>query len=299
MKNIVIIGSNGLLGQSMVRKFNDTYDIMCCSVERENYNPELADEKYFTLDITNRTDVKSFFRKIEPDVIINTAAFTDVDGCEDKVELCWEVNSRSLENIIEASKEFSPLLVQISTDYIFDGRDAPYRENDTPNPEGFYGRSKLAAERIVGYSSLEYIIARTQILYGTGHRVKKNFALWVIDKLQNKQKIRVVNDQIGNPTFVDDLSEAVYRLIGVEEFGIFHVSGKEECNRYEFAISIAELFDLDKSLIKETTTSQLTQKAPRPMNSKFILDKLFNRIDWLPLDIKNGLKELKKQLKMM
>jgi dTDP-4-dehydrorhamnose reductase len=274
-----------------------SYDILGCSIESENYNSTLPNEKYFTLDITDRAEVKSFFLNIEPDIIINAAAFTDVDGCEEKVEISWDINSRSLEYVVEAVKEFSPLLVQISTDYVFDGRDAPYREDDTPNPEGFYGRSKLAAERIVRESSLDYIIARTQVLYGTGNKVKNNFALWVINKLREKEKIRVVYDQIGNPTYVDDLSEAIYRLIEAEEYGVFHVSGKEKCNRHEFALAIADIFKLDKSLIEEATTPELAQRAPRPMNSTFVLDKLYNRIDWLPSGIQSGLKRLKEQLK--
>ncbi len=296
VKTIVVLGSNGLLGQSIVRKFKNAYNIIGSSIEQHNINPKLPGEQYFSLDITNRKEVKKTLVRIKPDIIINAAAFTDVDGCEEKVDLCWGVNSRGLECIIDACTDFSPLLVQVSTDYVFDGNNAPYSEDDLPNPEGFYGKSKLAAERFVNESTLEYIIARTQILYGSGLDIKKNFALWVIEKLRNKQKIYVVNDQIGNPTYVDDLSEAIFKLIDLEEFGVFHIAGEEKCSRYEFALSIAEQFNFDKSLIEETTTHKLNQKAPRPMDSSFNLDKLYNRIDWLPGGLKSGLQRLKKQL---
>jgi dTDP-4-dehydrorhamnose reductase len=296
MVKIVIIGSNGLLGQSLVKRFNQKYDVYGCSIEPKNYTNFLLNENYFKLDITSRTDVKNFFLSIQPDIVINAAAYTNVDKCEEDREACWAVNTRSVENIVEACKVFSPILVYLSTDYVFDGKNAPYHENDIPNPHGFYGKSKLAGEKVVKENILEYIIIRTQILYGIGKNVKKNFVLWVKDKLSNNQKIQVVNDQIGNPTYVDDVSEAIFKLLDLNEYGIFHVSGKEKCTRYEFAKKIAEVFNLEESLIEEITSSELKQKAPRPMNSTFVLDKLFNKTNWLPNDILNGLNKLKRQL---
>jgi len=296
MLKILIIGSNGLLGQSLVKRFNQGFDVYGCSIEPENYTNFLLSENYFKLDITSRTNVKDFFLSIQPDIIINAAAYTNVDKCEEEQDQCWAVNARSLEIIVEACKVFSPILVHISTDYIFDGKNSPYKENDIPNPHGFYGKSKLAAEKTVKESMLEYIIVRTQILYGTGNKIGKNFVTWVLNKLRNKESIRVVNDQIGNPTFVDDISEAIFKLLEEKEFGVFHVSGKEECNRYDFSKKIAKIFDLDGGLIEEISTIDLKQKAPRPMNSTFILDKLFNKTGWLPNDISKGLSKLKKQL---
>lgn len=296
MDKILVIGSNGLLGQSLVKRFNQDFDVYGCSIEPDNYTSFLLNENYFKLDITNRSDVKNFFLSIQPDIIINAAAYTNVDKCEEERDLCWAVNARSLENIVEACKVFSPILIHISTDYIFDGKNAPYKENDIPNPHGFYGKSKLSAEKAVKESMLEYIIIRTQILYGTGNKIGNNFVTWVIDKLKKNEAIRVVNDQIGNPTFVDDVSEAIYRLLELNEFGVFHVSGNQECSRYEFSKTIAEVFNLDDTLIEEITTSELNQKAPRPMNSTFIMDKLYNKTGWLPNNISLGLENLKKQI---
>lgn len=296
MKKILVIGSNGLLGQSIVKRFNSSYDVYGCSIEPENYTNFLLNENYFRLDITSRTDVKNFFLSIQPDIVVNAAAYTNVDKCEEDRETCWSVNARSLENIIEACSVFMPILVQISTDYVFDGKNAPYKENDIPNPHGFYGKSKLAAEKVIRESALEYIILRTQILYGTGEKVKNNFVLWVLEKLKNNQKIQVVNDQIGNPTYVEDVSECIFKLLELNEYGVYHISGSEECNRFTFAKKIAEVFNLDTSLIQEISTSELKQKAPRPMNSTFILDKLFNKTAWLPSNVLNGLNKMKQRL---
>ena len=112
MLKILILGSNGLLGQSLIKRFNQGFDVYGCSIEPENYTNFLLNENYFKLDITSRTNVKDFFLSIQPDIIINAAAYTNVDKCEEEHDQCWAVNARSLENIVEACKEFSPILDQ-------------------------------------------------------------------------------------------------------------------------------------------------------------------------------------------
>ena len=294
MKKVVVFGSNGLLGQNLVTRFNSDYDVTGCSLETTSY--ALADIPYLKVDMINRSEITEFLLSSKPDIIINAAAYTDVDGSEKDRELCWNTNVRAVENIIDVAESFKPLLVQISSDYVFDGEMGDYRETDTPNPNGNYSRSKMAAENIIIASNLEYIIARTQVLYGSGNRVRLNFATWVISRLKNNQNIKVVSDQVGNPTYIDDLSESIFRLINNKEYGLFHISGSEKISRYDFARKIAKVFSFDESVIEKITTEQLQQAAPRPMNSTFIIDKLVNRIDWEPGDIESGLKRLKEKL---
>ena len=296
MKKILVIGSNGLLGQSIVKKFNRHYEITGCSLEQENYNSVYSFHEYFQLDITKRSEVRNFFSHHKPDIIINAAAYTNVDKCEDERKLCWEINVKGVENILEVSESFSPVFLQISSDYIFDGSTGPYREIDDPKPLGYYGFCKLAAEKLLRACGLEYLIIRTAILYGNGYKVRPNYVTWVINELKHGKKIDVVNDQHGNPTFVDDLSETIYRLLDKDAYGIFHVSGRESCSRYDFALKIAKIFELNSDLIQETTSDKLDQKTPRPMNSSFVLYKLHNTIDWLPSNVEDGLIKLKKQL---
>ena len=294
MKKAVIFGSNGLLGQNLVSRFSSAYEVIACSLEPSNFS--LIDIPYHKVDMINRSDVNDLLLAEKPDIIINAAAYTDVDGSEKERELCWNTNVRAVENIIDAAESFKPLLVQISSDYVFDGTQGDYKETDETNPNGNYAHSKMAAENIVVSNDLEYIIARTQVLYGTGNKVKLNFATWVISRLNHNQKIQVVSDQVGNPTLIDDLSESIFRLIESKEYGLFHVSGSEKISRYNFAKKIAEVFSLDDSLIEKITTSELKQAAPRPMNSTFINDKLVNRIDWEPGNIESGLKRLKEKM---
>ena len=145
-------------------------------------------------------------------------------------------------------------------------------------------------------SDLEYIIARTQVLFGTGKNIRPNFVTWVVNQLSQKKKIRIVDDQIGSPTYAPDFCEAIDRLLQNEAYGLFHVSGAEIISRYDFALKIAEVFDLDASLIERIKTEDLKQKAPRPMNSAFKIYKLINYTGWEPHSLTEALQLLKKEL---
>ena len=274
-KKVVITGSNGLLGQAMVKIFRKNYFVIGCDLAGESFNTKFPENKYIQLDLTQREKVEKSLTEIKPEIIINTAAFTDVDKCEEKCEFCWTTNVRTVENLIESVRDFSPIFVQISTDYIFDGKSGSYRESSEANPISYYGKTKLAAEKVVRGSGLEYIIARSMILYGIGEKIRDNFFTWVFDQLKSGNKIKVVNDQRGNPTLADDLSEAIVKLLEKDEYGIFHVSGSEVCSRYEFAKKIVDVFKLDGKLIEEVDSSVFKQTAARPVNSSkigFILE---------------------------
>lgn len=295
MQKLLIFGSNGLLGQNLVKRFIDEFNIFAASLEADNYIPDLIGQ-YDSLDFSNRSQTKELIERIKPDVIINAAAFTNVDACEDEREKCWAANVRAVENILESAGPYKPVLVHISTDYVFDGFDGPYRETDQPNPRGNYARSKRAAENIIQSGNLEYLIIRTQVLYGTGRNVRPNFVTWLIDQLGSGKKARIVDDQIGNPSYAPDVSEAIFRLLAKKRYGLFHVSSPDSVSRYDFARLICQVFDLDEELIERTTSDQFVQKAPRPMNSSFVIDKLVNYTGWEPHKVHDALILLKKEL---
>jgi len=295
MNRILVLGSNGLLGQAIQLAFNKDYQVYASSVEDHSF---LASEqaRYIQADLTSRAEVRELVIWANPDVIINTAAYTNVDGCEQEREQCWAVNVLALENIIEAPYIKKPILVQISTDYVFDGEKGAYRETDIPNPRGNYARSKMAAENIISSSEFEYIIARTQVLYGTGVNVRANFVTWLVQALGEQNTVQIVDDQIGNPTYTPDLAEAVLRLLEAKAFGVYHISGIDRISRYDFATLVSEVFGLDTGLIQKIHTEELQQKAPRPMNSTFSTDKLYNNINWLPRPTEKALKHLKAEM---
>jgi len=296
MEKALILGSNGLLGQSLVEEFKQSYDLIAVSRGLKNKSM-IDDSQYFSVDITHRSEMLDLLQEHRPDVIINAAAYTNVDGCEKEKEACWDANVHAVENIIDGANAFPTILVHISSDYVFDGMKGSYVEEDSLYPLGSYARSKMAAENIVTNSPMNHIIARTQVLYGFGREIRLNFATWVLRRLSAGENIRVVIDQIGNPTLVDDLSESIFRLLQKQEYGLFHVCGPETLSRYDFALKIAEVFDLKADLIERAITADLDQSSPRPLNSSFIIDKLVNRIDWEPHGVYEGLKELKSKLK--
>lgn len=295
-KNILLTGANGLLGQKTAELFrNETSHELILTDLHEN----AFDSKgfnYFSMDITKKEEVKNAIKKYEPDVIINTAAFTNVDACESEREMCWKVNTDAVKNLIIASRFNSSKIVQISTDYVFDGKKGNYTEQSKPNPLSFYGKSKLAAENALITSGVDYTIIRTMILYGTGINIRPNFALWLINMLTNENPVKIVDDQFGMPTISDDLAWGLVKIINLNKQGIYHICGSEYCSRYEFAVKLAEIFKLNENLIIPIKTSELNQPAPRPLKSSFVLLKAQTDLNLKPLNVTEGLNFLKTQL---
>jgi dTDP-4-dehydrorhamnose reductase len=298
-KKILLTGANGLLGQKTAEIFSRETDHELLLTDLGPKAEEPRRYKYTTLDLTHKEEVKELIKKFKPDIIINTAAFTNVDGCELERELSWRVNADAVKNLIIASRFNSTKIIHISTDYIFDGKTGYYDENATPNPKSFYGKAKLAGENALLSSGVNYAILRTMILYGTGKNIRPNFVLWMIQKLQNNEPVNIVDDQYGQPTMVDDLALAVLRVVEREGTGIYNVSGSEYLNRYEFALKLAEIFGFDRKLIIPIKTKDLHQAAERPMNSSFITIKTETELGIKPLNVTEGLYLLKSQLGLM
>jgi dTDP-4-dehydrorhamnose reductase len=295
-KKILITGANGLLGQKVYELFrNETsHKLILTDLHPDSF--AFPEAEYFSMDITAKDAVKDAVRKYLPDVIINTAAYTDVDGCETDRELSWKVNVDAVKNFIIASRINSCKIVQISTDYVFDGISGNYDEYSKPNPLNYYGKSKLAAENALISGGVDYTIVRTMILYGKGENVKPNFALWLIDKLGSNQSVRIVDDQFGMPTIVDDLAWALVKIVNLDKRGIYHVCGSEYLSRFEFAVKLSEVFGFDEDLILPVKTSDLNQAAERPMKSSFVLLKSQTELGIKPLNVTEGLHLLKIQL---
>jgi dTDP-4-dehydrorhamnose reductase len=297
MKRILVCGANGLLGQrlSLMLSTQNNYEVLNTSVERSFVFDKMLFD-YNQLDITNRSDVKSLISSYQPDVILNAAAATNVDWCESHHEEAWKANVNAVENLAEASRKVGAKLIHVSTDYIFDGKYGPYDEAAQPNPIGYYGKTKLASENAVLVAEISHTILRTIVLYGNGINVKANFALWVINNLKAGKQITVVDDQLGNPTFVSDLAMAMIKAFELNREGIFHIGGGDQLSRYDFALQAAEVFGFDASLIKRIKTSDLMQASPRPMVSGFITLKAETQLGLRFLKSKEGLTLLKHEL---
>jgi dTDP-4-dehydrorhamnose reductase len=271
------------------------YEVLNTSIERSFvFDNRLLD--YTQLDITLRSDVKSLASSFQPNVIINAAAATNVDWCESNREETWKINVTGVENLVEATRKVGAKLIHVSTDYVFDGKNGPYDEEAKPNPIGYYGKTKLASENAIRAAEIPHVIIRTIVLYGTGINVKANFALWVINSLKSGKPITVVDDQHGNPTYVDDLAMALIKTFEMNREGTFHIGGGEFLSRYDFAMRATEIFNLDASLVKRIKTNDLNQASPRPMLSGFITLKAETQLGMHFLNITEGLTLLKREL---
>lgn len=294
---VLVIGSNGLLGQKvaelLVRGSPST--VFLASLETKPIVP-LDTTEYTQVDITQRKEVKDLVGSLEPDVIVNCAAMTNVDACEHERELAWRINVGAVEHLIEAARKNNAKIVHVSSDYIFDGKLGPYAEDDRPEPVSYYGKTKLASENALRTSGLDHIIARTMVLYGYAPGVKPNFALWLIESLEKKSAVRVVDDQLGNPTLVDDLAYGLVRAIELGRSGIFNIAGRDIVSRFDFARTLAKVFGFDAALISPVKTAQLRQPAPRPLKSGLITLKAEVELGFKPSTVEDGLRVLKSQL---
>ena len=296
-KRILITGSNGLLGQKLVDLLagNESYETFA-TAKGENRLIVSEGYSYLEMDITDASQVDEVLTQVKPDVIIHTAAMTNVDQCELEKDACWKLNVTAVEILIGACKKHNIFLEHVSTDFIFDGTSGPYSEEDAPNPVSFYGWSKYAAEKAVMHSDIQWAIARTVLVYGIAHDMSRsNIILWVKKSLEEGRAIKVVTDQFRTPTLAEDLAMGCFLIADQRAEGVFHISGKDFLTPYEMAIMTADYFSLDKSLISPTDASAFTQPARRPPRTGFDLKKSRKVLGYEPHTFREGIALLAKQ----
>lgn len=216
-------------------------------------------------DITDIASSRAFIKKCAPDVIINCAAMTNVDGCETAQDVAFKVNAAGVRNLAICAKEAGAKFVHISTDYVFAGDgDKPYREWDIIAPQSVYGASKALGEKYAMAFCDKTFIVRTSWLYGY---IGKNFVKTVRRVLKEKGEITVVNDQLGNPTNANDLAYHLLKIAATEEYGIYHCTGEGICSWYDFAVKIAEFSGYSKSCVKPCTSDEYKSPTKRPAYS--------------------------------
>ena len=296
---ILITGSNGLLGQKLVDLYlkHPEYEIIATS-KGDNRLPYSKEQiNFVTLDISDREQVNLIMDEYKPDFLINTAAMTHVDQCEEDKDLCKKLNVDAVSYLASACEMHDTFLVHLSTDFIFDGEDGPYPEEWTPNPLSYYGESKLASENIIKNSSLKWSIIRTVLVYGIAHDMSRsNIILWVKKSLEDGKSLKLVTDQWRTPTLAEDLAMGCFLIVKNQAEGVFNISGKDLLTPYDMAIATAEYFDLDKTLISKADSSTFQQKAKRPAKTGFILDKAYKELNYEPHSFLEGIDILAKQV---
>lgn len=296
-KRILLFGANGMLGQRLVEFYDKqtAIQLLACSEEDQ---PVSKCEEYRKIDLTRRDEVKDLVYDFYPDVIINAAAFTNVDLSETERERAWKTNVKGVEYIAEVSRVIDAHIIHISTDYVFNGKRGPYSEKDKPCPLGYYARTKLASENVLRISGTYYTILRTNVLYGIAHNSRPDFVRWVVNSVRSGNRINIVTDQINNPTFIDDLVQAISKVIEYKKYGIYNIGGKEFLSRFDFTMKIADFFHLNKDLIFPITTPELNQAAPRPLKSGLIILKAETELGYKPHSIDESLAKIKRELSL-
>jgi dTDP-4-dehydrorhamnose reductase len=301
-KKILITGSNGLLGQKLVYRLLKEANIEVIATSKgENRLNNQSGYIYDVMDVTEEQTVKEVILTHAPDVVINTAAMTNVDACETEKEACRKLNVDAVEYIINAMKLLpnSSHLIHLSTDFIFDGNNGPYRETDIPYPpNSVYAESKYLSEKLVEKSGLKWTIIRTILVYGVVDNMSRsNIVLWAKDALSKGKTINVVDDQFRTPTLSEDLAEGCVLAAMQGATGIFHISGKDFMSIIELVIMVADFWHYDKSLIHPSKTATLGQAAERPLKTGFILDKARMELGYKPHSFIEGLAIVDNQLK--
>ena len=269
---ILITGAKGQLGNELTSIINSGKSEIG-NMPRYVKEYEVIALDVDNLDITNLSQVKEVIRIEKPDVIINCAAATNVDGCEKDKEFAFKVNALGARNLAIAAEDNGLKLVQVSTDYVFSGetQETPFTEFDLTSPYSVYGKTKLEGEKFVRELCSRYFIVRTAWLYGyVGH----NFVYTMRKLGKEKDRLTVVNDQTGNPTNANDLAHHILKLIETEEYGVYHCTGNGECTWYDFAKKIMELSNIDCEVIP-CTSEEFKTAAKRPEYSS--LDNMMLR----------------------
>lgn len=292
---ILITGSNGLLGQKIVMQLQrKRVDFLATSLGK-NRNPDCPDEYYVSMDITNREDIEKCVDVFQPTCIINTAAMTNVDECEVRPEDCRKINVDAVNNLLEVAAANNIHFIHLSTDFVFDGNNGPYKENDRKNPLSVYAKSKADSEEILERASFKnWTILRTIIVFGQGNNLSRsNIVLWAKEALTKGEEMKIVNDQFRAPTWADDLAWACIQAALLKTTGVYHISGPETFSIFELVLRIADFYGFEKTKLVAVSSSTLNQKARRPLRTGFILDKAKRDLKYDPLTFEESLTRLR------
>ncbi len=296
---ILITGSNGLLGQKLLHKLRVDNSVEFIATSRgENRVSEQSNYKYIDLDITDETAVAKIITEQNPNVVINTAAMTNVDLCEEEKSECDDLNVNAVQYLADACEKIEAHLIHISTDFIFDGENGPYKEEDEPNPLSYYGLSKLKSEQLLQDRTVKWTILRTIIVFGVGENLSKgNIVLWAKGALEKGDPLNIIDDQFRAPTLAEDLADACILAATKKAFGVFNASGKDIMSIYEIVERIAKHYGNTTENLNRISTATLNQTAGRPPRTGFILDKSRKVLGYNPHSFVECLDIIDEQLK--
>ena len=268
-RKVLITGSNGQLGHSLnLFLKSKSFIVYNTSLNIGPFNIE-------AINLSIENNVSILIKKIKPDYIINCAAYTNVDQCEKNKKDAYDSNVKIVKNILKNMSRDSKL-IQISSDYIFDGKASMYNEDSLPNPLNYYGKTKLESENLIRSSQKKYIIIRTGNLYSEYLNIPSNRLSWIINSLKNNKQIIAIDDMLSKPTSINALSNAIIDLLSFNQNLIINYTGQDKMSIYEFCLLVAKIFDYDSSLINKCSIKDFNFIAERPkdvtLNTSLISD---------------------------
>lgn len=289
LSKILLITSSGLVGGNILSVLGKR------GIKAgESYYPAVDKPQGLPVDITDPASVNALFGSVKPSIVIQAAALTNVEFCQENRDAAWKINVTGTQNVAKACAAHKAKHVFFSSDYVFDGQTGPYSETDTPHPISVYGESKSAAETLIRETLEDHLIVRTTIVYGY-EALGKNFCYRLINTLRCGQRIKVPGDQIGSPTYARNLAEVVVDLLEKNKTGLYNVVGKDLMDRYEFARRVCVEFGLDQRLLVRVATSELGQKAPRPLKAGLLIDKVSRESSVPIMGVDESLRTFKKE----
>ncbi|MCG7844382.1 MAG: dTDP-4-dehydrorhamnose reductase [Methanomassiliicoccales archaeon] len=293
MRRVLIVGGSGLLGQYLVLEARSR-GMEVLGTHNETTPVEVSRR----IDITTLSSVDSIIDDFDPEIIVLSAAMTNVDQCEREPDRAYAVNMEGSLNVASACKRTGAKLVYVSTDYVFNGmKQGRYHEFDAPDPLGVYARSKLEGERVTMDASQDNLVCRVSVVYGWNRVGKKdNFITWIVRSLKDGQAIRLYRDQWVSPTFAPAAAKDILELAMKGARGTYHTSGPDCLNRYDIGLMVADMFGLDEKLITPVNTEDMPLLAARPARSCLSVDKVEAELGRSMMGLRQGLEEMRKEL---
>ena len=296
-KGFLITGSNGLLGQKLVKELINQ-EIKFVATSRTNNKITNLNFDFEILDITNNVETNYILGKHKPDVIINTSAISSVDDCKKDYQNCHNTNVKALEYLIDYCNAYDCHLVHLSSDFVYCGNNYINKEDDIlTSAVNYYGNTKIEGEKLLLSKCKKFSIIRTSLVYGYNkYSARSNIVLWLKSSLETNKKISVTSNHYRTPTLAEDLAKACINLALKEKTGIYNISGKENISVYEFAIKTAKVFNLNEKLISPIHSNELNEYDKRPEKTSLDIYKAIIDIDYNPKSINEGLEIVLKQI---
>lgn len=295
---ILVTGCNGIVACAFA-KYCDKQKYTIWGLSQHGLtNPYLSNEEYIQLDMTDFDALHETIRKLQPDIILHTAALTKPDACELDKTQNENINALVAMRLFDLANSKGIYLIHLSSDFVFSGKLDFHAENSTDFPPvNAYGNAKWAAEKYIEEHRFPFAVVRTSLVYGYEPKLPRgNIFTWLLEQLSASKAIRVVNDQFRSPTYADDLAQGLWKLCEKRESGIWHIAGKERLAVLDFALLVAEVFELDESLIQPVQTKQLNEPALRPPSTALRIEKARSGLGYGPSSVYENLLRIKKKM---